>query len=283
MNIQSLMHRLSVLAIVGVLAACGNNDDAATKVTEQAIPKKKITVAFGPSTYSEQFIQSIQPILEKKGYEVVPRIFSHNTQVNRSMKDGEIDASVFQSRAYMEDINQLLGMEMVKLADTASAPQSIWSSRHKTLDEIADGMIITVPNDPVNAERAARILEGLGWIKVKDGIDPVKFSVRDIEKGQYELTLKEIDPAQALRALDDADYAIVNGNYIANMGMNISDSLLIEETPEPHVVIVTILTKDRETEWAKDLKAAYESDEFREYILSVPLYKGFIMPKVWAE
>lgn len=268
------------LGLTFLVAACGNND-APTQVADKTTEKKTIVVAFGPSSYGTQFTTAIQPILEAQGYEVVPKVFSQNAQINRSMKDGEIDASIFQSVAYMTDINRLLGMDMVKLADTASAPQSLRSSRHQSLDVIKDGMTITVPNDPVNAERAARILENLGWIKIKADIDPVKFSVNDIEKGQYDLIIKEVDPAQALRAIDDVDFAVINGNYIANMGLKITDSLVVEDTPAEHVVMVSILGKDIDQQWAKDLKNAYESKEFENYIKNEPLYDGFIFPKHW--
>lgn len=272
---------LSVITI-SLLAACSNDDKGKEVVVSAgSTEKKSIVVAFGPSTYSEQFTKSIQPMLEAQGYKIDPRVFSQNIQINRSMKDGEIDASIFQSIAYMEDTNRLLDMNMVKLVDTASAPQSLRSARHTSLNAIEDGMIITIPNDPVNAERAARILEDLGWVTVKEGVDPVKFSVKDIQKGKYDLEIKEVDPAQALRALSDVDFAVINGNYIANMGLKISDSLIVEDTPVEHVVMVSILGKDKDTQWAKDLKKAYESKEFENYIKSEPLYEGFIFPKAW--
>lgn len=281
-NMMNLKRFKTVIAVglTMLLVACGN-DEPKANVAEKATEKKTIVVAFGPSSYGTQFTTAIQPILEAQGYEVVPRVFSQNAQINRSMKDGEVDASIFQSVAYMEDINRLLGMDMVKLADTASAPQSLRSSRHQSLDAIKDGMTITVPNDPVNAERAARILEDLGWIKIKAGVDPVKFSVNDIEKGKYDLVIKEVDPAQALRSIDDVDFAVINGNYIANMGLKITDSLIVEDTPAEHVVMVSILGKDQEQQWAKDLKKAYESKEFENYIKNEPLYDGFIFPKHW--
>lgn len=268
------------LGLTLLVSACGN-DEPKANVTDNGSEKRTIVVAFGPSSYGTQFTTAIQPMLEAQGYNVVPKVFSQNSQINRSMKDGEIDASIFQSTAYMTDINRLLGMDMVKLADTASAPQSVRSSRHQSLDDIKDGMIIAVPNDPVNAERAARILEHLGWVKIKPDVDPVKFSVNDIEKGQYDLVIKEVDPAQALRSIDDVDFAIINGNYIANMGLKITDSLIVEDTPAEHVVIVSISGKNQDQQWAQDLKKSYESKEFENYIKNEPLYDGFIFPKHW--
>ncbi|OYQ71277.1 methionine ABC transporter substrate-binding protein [Wohlfahrtiimonas chitiniclastica] len=270
------MHQIfkvtAAIVVMGLLAACGQGE----KNNSPAI-----VVAFGPSTYSDQFIQGIMPIMTAKGHHIEPKVFSQNSQINRSMKDGEVHASIFQSEAFMKDTNRLTGSNMIKLADTASAPQTLRSKHHQSLSSIRDGMTITIPNDPVNAERAARILEKLGWVTIREGVEPIRFSVKDILPGQYTLNIKEIDPAQALRSLEDADFAVVNGNYIMSMGLKISDSLAIEETPDEHVVIVTIPAALKDEPWAKDLKAAYESDEFKAYILNEPLYDGFILPKAW--
>lgn len=271
---RPLLITLTLLSML-LLSSCGDNDD--TNVA------KTITMGFGPSTYVDQFEKGIRPILEAKGFKVNVRIVSQNSQLNPSMKEGAIDATVFQSRAYMESVNPILKMNMVKLADTASAPQSLRSTRHSSLDAVKNGMTVTIPQDPVNGERAARLLESLGWITIDENAEIATFSAKSILPGNYTLSILEIDPAQSLRTLEDVDFAIVNGNYIANAGLKMSDGLALEATPEEHVVIVSIRGEDLDTEWAKALKAAYESDEFRDYIHSEPLYDGFIMPKAWNQ
>lgn len=104
---------LAVLLIsaMAVLAACGNNKEAASSGD-----KKELTVGFGVGTYEEQFRQSILPILEGKGYTVDIKTFSQNMQVNPAMKEGSIDASIFQSTAYMEAINKEISADMVGIA-----------------------------------------------------------------------------------------------------------------------------------------------------------------------
>ncbi len=49
--------------------------------------------------------KGIVPILEK-GYTVNLRQFSQNRQINPAFEEGSIDASVNQSRAYMEAYNK---------------------------------------------------------------------------------------------------------------------------------------------------------------------------------
>ncbi|WP_018752010.1 MetQ/NlpA family ABC transporter substrate-binding protein [Paenibacillus sanguinis] len=274
------MKKLMLVMLIGVLAvltACGS------KQADEGGDKKKLTVGFGVGTYEEQFRQSILPILEKQGYTVDIKTFSQNMQVNPAMKEGSIDASVFQSTAYMEAINDEIGADMVGIAYVPGAPQGLYSVNHTSLDEVKDGTTVAVPNDPVNQERALRILEELGWIKIKEGAGVADFNINSMEPDKFNIDIKILDPAQILVSLQDVDYGVVNGNYIANApDRKITDALKIENTPMQHRIIVSINKKDENTQWAKDLKAAYESKEFEEYILAQDKYDGFILPEAWA-
>lgn len=266
------MFKMIIFAGIGLLlAACDDSKDS----------DKKIVLGFGPSTYAEQFEKGIRPILEAQGYEVVVKILSQNMQINPALKDGSIDVAGHQSIAYMEEMNKELSMNMVKLADTASAPQSLRSKKHQSLDDVKPGMTVAIPNDPVNAERAARILESIGWVKVTND-EISRFSEKDIVSLNG-IKVLLLDPAQGLRILEDVDFAVINGNYIANAGLKMTDALVVESTSEEHVVMISIRVEDQDKEWAKDLKAAYESQEFENYIKNEPLYDGFILPQVWLK
>ncbi|WP_044481984.1 MetQ/NlpA family ABC transporter substrate-binding protein [Paenibacillus antibioticophila] len=273
------MKKLMLVVLIGVLAvltACGS------KQADDGGDKKKITVGFGVGTYEEQFRQSILPILEEQGYTVEIKTFSQNMQVNPAMKEGSIDASVFQSTAYMEAINEEINADMVGIAYVPGAPQGLYSVNHTSLDDVKDGTTVAVPNDPVNQERALRILEELGWIKIKEGAGVADFNINSMEPDKFNIDIKILDPAQILVSLQDVDYGVVNGNYIANApDRKITDALKIENTPMQHRIIVSINKKDEGTQWAKDLKAAYESKEFEEYILGLEKYDGFILPEAW--
>ncbi|WP_017470818.1 MetQ/NlpA family ABC transporter substrate-binding protein [Amphibacillus jilinensis] len=261
---------LLILTVVVVLAACGGEDDTDT-----------ITVGFGVGTYEEQFREGILPILEEQGYEVEIQVFSQNMQVNPAMAEGAIDASVFQSTAYMEGINDELGIEMTRLAFAPGAPQSLHSVRHDSLDAVEDGSTVALPNDPVNQERAVRILEDLGWVTIADDAGTTDFNLSSVSAADYEVDFQVLDPAQILVSLEDVDFGIINGNYIAEAGMRIADGLAIEDTPEEHRIIVTVLEEDLDEEWAQDLKAAYESAEFEAYITGESKYDGFVLPEAW--
>lgn len=267
---------LSLIAVAVItLSACGDNNE------KDNPNKKQITIGFGVGNYIDQVDKGIVPILEKKGYKVTLRQFSQNRQINPAFEEGSIDASVNQSRAYMDAYNKKNNINMVALTDSPSAPQSLRSNKHKSVDDVKDGMIVALSNDPVNAERGARILEQLGWIKIKPNVSTLSFSVNDISSGKYHLDVRETDAAQGLRLLDDVDFVVVNGNYVASAGQRIADGLVVENSPLEHRVIVTVMQKDLDSQWAKDLKDAFESKEYADYIRSQRIYDGFIEPESW--
>lgn len=267
---------LITLVLLVFLSACGDDNDASEE-------KDEITVGFGVGTYEVQFREGILPILEEQGYDVTIRVLSQNMQVNPAMDEGSIDASVFQSTAYMEAINEELGIDMVRLTFAPGAPQSLHSVRHDSLDAVEDGSTVALPNDPVNQERAVRILEDLGWVTVAEDAGTIDFNLSSVEADQYDIEFVVLDPAQILVSLEDVDFGIINGNYITDAGMRIADGLAIEDTPEPHRIIVTVLDDAQDTQWAQDLKDAYESAEFEAYIRGDERYDGFILPEAWDE
>lgn len=283
-NVKKVIYLFVIGLVIGVLAACGSNESSNDAAAEENEEKKEIIVGFGVGTYEEQFREGIVPILEAQGYDVTMEVLSQNMQVNPAMKEGAIDASVFQSTAYMEGINDELDMEMTAIAYSPSAPQGLYSVKHDSLDDVEDGFTVGLPNDAVNQERAVRILEDLGWVTVADDAGTIDFNINSVSPAAYDIDFQILDPAQILVSLEDLDFGIINGNYIADApDWKITDALQIENTPYEHRVIVSIRGEDENSQWAKDLKAAYESAEFEEYINANEQYDGFILPEAWED
>ncbi len=270
----------TVVASVLTLGACAGESSSSAS---SAGDKKEIVIGFGVGNYVDQVTEGIAPIMAKKGYTIVPRVFSQNRQINPAFEEDAIDASVNQSRAYMQAYNEKNQLDMVVLTDSPSAPQSLRSIKHRSVDDVKDGMIVAIPNDPVNAERAAKLLADLGWVQLKPNTNALTFSVNDILPGKYTLDIRETDAAQGLRLLEDVDYAVINGNYIASAGQRIADGLMVEQSPLVHRVMVTVRDKNSNTAWAQDLKAAFESKEYADFIRSKRIYDGFILPEAWPQ
>ena len=78
--------------------------------------------------------------------------------------------------------------------------------------------------------------------------------------------LNTIIYAHLPRALEDTQFAIINGNFAISSGLKLSDAVLLEKTPDHYLNVVAVKTKDQGAQWAKDLEEAFRSQEFKQVV-----------------
>lgn len=271
-----MSRRLLLLSLSLLLAACGGS--SAPGETAPAIKTIKLGATAGP--FADQIRWSIQPQLEKQGYKVQLTEFSDYVQPNIALAEGSLDANTFQHRVYLEKFAADRGLPLRAAAQVPTAPLGLYSRKHQSVDEIADGARIAMPNDPTNQARALVMLAQLGWLSLKPDIDALRASEKDVTANPRKLQLLPLEAAQLPRSLDDVDYSFVNGNFALASGLKLTEALKLEALPEPYLNVVAIRSADADTQWAKDLVAAYRSPEFRALIAE--RFPGFVLPPDWA-
>ncbi|WP_232697457.1 MetQ/NlpA family ABC transporter substrate-binding protein [Brevibacillus daliensis] len=261
---------LSIILSVGLLAGCGSagtNSSAPaaggdTKTEE--IKELKIGATAGP--YSDMVTKAIKPIMEKQGYKIEVIEFSDYVQPNRALANGDLQANLFQHKIYLDNFAKENKLELTDLISVPTAPMGLYSKKFKSLDEIADGSTVAVANDPTNLARTLGVLEDAGLIKVKEGIDPLRVSEKDVQDNPKNLKLQPIEAGQLPRAVDSVDISLVPGNFALAAKMNLLDALQLEDMHDDYRNRVVVNTSEVEKQFVKDLKAAVESDEFEKII-----------------
>lgn len=157
-----------------------------------------------------------------------------------------------------------------------TAPIGLYSHKHKRFDELKDGASVSLPNDVTNQARAITLLQQLGWVTLKPGVDPVKSSERDIDANPHKLKLVPLEAAQLPRSLDDVDYAFVNGNFALASGLRLTDALLLEKIPPYYLNLVAVRTAELNRSYVKDIANAYRATEFSRVIDE--RFTGFLKP-----
>lgn len=256
---------IGLLCIIGVfaLSACGSSE--AKNNTDASEDKKEIKIGATAGPYSDQLKEGIIPILEKDGYKVKIIEFNDYIQPNKALNEGDIDVNLFQNRIYLTNFNEEHGMDLVPSYAVPTAPIALYSEKHKSLEDVKEGMKITLPNDPTNLARSLHMLESYGWITISDDVNPTTASEKDIEENKYNLNVVPLDPAQTPRSLGDSDFAFINGNFALASGLKLSGAVDVEKTPEDFLIYVTVRKEDEEKPFAKALKDAYYSEEFLTY------------------
>lgn len=244
-----------------------------------ADPAKK-DLHFGATVgYNADLIKyGIKPILEQQGYNVKLTEFTDYIRPNLALNEGSLDVNVFQHKPYLDAFKAKNNLDLSVLSLAPAGPMGLYAGKKSDLNAVTAHDTIIVPNDPSNQARALMLLDELGWIKLKSDIDPLKASEHDIADNIKKIKILALDAAQAPRARNSAAYAIINANFAISSGMKFSDSLYTE-SGNTFLNVVAVKTGDLTTQWAKDIKAAYQSDTFKTYTKTH--YPDYKYPEDW--
>ena len=133
---------------------------------------------------------------------------------------------------------------------------------------LADTITIAVPNDPTNEGRALLLLQSQGVLTLKEGAG-LEATKGDIESSVVDIELVEVEAALVPEIKQDVDYAIINNNYALQAGLNpVTDSLLIESADSPYVNVVSVKEGNENSDEAKALAAALQSQKVVDFINS---------------
>ncbi|WP_301860613.1 MetQ/NlpA family ABC transporter substrate-binding protein [uncultured Megasphaera sp.] len=256
--------KLGVLAMVlalgaSVLAGCGG-DNASSSA------KKELTYGRSQGPYSELFEQGVKPILEKKGYKITGKDMSDLLQADVALNEGEVDFNVEQHTAYMENFNQKQGGHLVALTPIPTVPAGIYAGSKTSLDQVADGDTVAVPNDAANTARAYALLQKAGWIKLDPKKDLSTVTQQDIIENPHNLKFTEMKSLNIPAVRSDFAFIVITGSIVYNAKIDPSTALMKEDIL-PHLLLQLVVEdKNKDAQWAKDIVAAYHSDEFKEYL-----------------
>ena len=126
----------------------------------------------------------------------------------------------------------------------------------------AKEITISLPNDATNEGRALLLLQAQGLIKLKADAG-ITATVADIEENKLGLKFNEVEAAMVPNVLADSDYAVINGNYALAAGL--SKALLYENSESPYVNVVCVNEANKDSDMAKALAAAVQSQQVVDY------------------
>ena len=269
------MKKLIAAALTGALVL----GTVGTSVVFAADDDKTITVAASETPHSE-ILEAAKPILEEEGYDLEVTVFDDYVQPNEVVDSGDFDANYFQHAPYMEQFNKEKGTKLVDAGDIHYEPFGIYPGTKKSLDEIADGDEIAVPNDTTNEARALLLLQDNGIIKLKDGAG-LTATVNDIAENPHNIKIVELEAAQVARVTGETAYVVLNGNYALEAGFSVGkDALAYEksdsEAAKTYVNVIAVKEGNEDSEKIQALVDVLKSDEIKDFINEK--YDGAVIP-----
>ena len=266
-----------IAGIVSIgLIGCGNSEGSSNDSSSNG-DDKVIKVGVSPVPH-EEIMEVAKPLLEAKGYTVEIVEFTDYVLPNTALESGEIDANYFQHIAYLNSFNADNGTHLTYTAEIHLEPMGAFSKKYKTVDEVEEGAVVAVPDDPSNEARALRVLAAAGLIEVNDG---ELITTADITSNPKNLEFKELEAATLPRVLEDVDIAVINGNYALEAGLDVNNDAFYAEDKNVESLkerrnVLAVKEGNENSQKIKDLTEALPSAEVREFIEEK--YKGAVVP-----
>ena len=240
----------------------------------------KIVIGTTEGDFADMVRNQVKSSLETQGYEVELVAFTDYVRPNLALAEGDLDINIFQHKPYLDNFKKENNLDLVEVFQVPTAPLGIYTGKKTSLDEAYKGMSVSAPNDPSNFARALVMMDDLGWITLKDNIDPLTASKADIaDNSKYDIKIVELEAAQLPRARDEVDFAVINGNYATDSGIDLSTALF-QEPSFAYVNWSAIKSADVGKKWVEDVTNAYNSEAFKKYAHET--FPGYKYPKIWG-
>jgi len=235
-----------------------------TSCTGKKDSDKIIVVGASPVPHA-QLLELIKEDLAEQGYTLKIIEFTDYIQPNSALIAGELDANYFQHLPYLET-NPDWTNKLVSAFGVHVEPFGLYSTKYESIDDLPNGAVIAIPNDPSNGGRALLLLEANGLITLRPDTG-LTATLRDISENPMYFRFQELEAAQLPRSLEDLDAATINGNYAIEAGFNpIVDSLIIEGAESPYVNIIVVQKGKENDTKILALKNALLCEKVKHYI-----------------
>ena len=279
---KKLLALLLGLTLCLSLAACGGSaddssaaDDGAAEESGDAAETVTLTVAASPTPHAVILEQCV-PLLAEQGIELVVNEYSDYVVPNTAVEDGDEDANYFQHIPYLEEFNETRGTHLVDVASVHIEPMGVYAGKTASLEELADGAVIAIPNDATNEGRALLLLEAQGLITLDDSSN-LTATPNNIVDNPKNLEFQELEAATIPSVLADVDLAVINSNYALGAGLNpTTDALAIESSDSPYVNVLVVKEGNEENPAVQALVEALHSDAIRDFITEE--FDGAVVP-----
>ena len=269
---QSILSSMLITTAI-VLAACGSTTGGASESvsSETSNPDESQTIVIGAQASDVQIWEYIAQTDAAKEAGVTLEVEEVNggPQLNTATVEGEVDVNAFQSWAYLKSFNEESGADLTAFATTYLEPMGIYSDKFKAIEEVAEGSVVAIADNPSNASRGLLLLQAAGLITLPDEFDALG-TTSDIIDNPKNLEFVEIDDTTGPRVLQDVDLVLIGNTIAMEGGLNVlEDSLFHEEISKDTKDNINILVTQKENADNEDilkLGELYHSEEAQEYI-----------------
>jgi len=248
------------------------------EATEEAVEPVTIKIAASATPHAE-ILEFAKPILAEQGVDLEITVFDDYVQPNLVVESDEFDANYMEHVPYLNSFNEEQGTHLVSVGGIHYEPFGIYPGTKSSLDDVAEGDVIAIPNDTTNEARALLLLQDNGLLTLKEDAG-LTATINDITDNPKGIKFQELEAAQVARVKDEVAFVVLNGNYALEAGLSVGkDSIAYEasdsEAAKTYVNIIVVKEGNEGNEAVNKLVAVLKSDEVKQYIADT--YDGAVI------
>lgn len=267
---RSVLAGAAAIVAAAPLTACGGSGEPAGSAAGSAAETQTLTVGASPSPHAVILNDYAAPLLAEQGIELTVEEYTDYIQPNRDTTNGTLDANYFQHINYLNNYNEENGTDLVNAGRIHFEPMAVFPGRSTDIENVVEGATFGVPNDPTNEGRALLLLQELGLITLAEDAG-ITATPNDIVENPLSLEFSEQEAAALPRTVGDVDFAVINGNYAIDAGLELADAVA-QEDAESEVIrdeyanVIVTTPELAEDERILALVGVLQTEDFKAYL-----------------
>lgn len=214
----------------------------------------------------------IEDDLKEEGYDLRIEEFGDYQTPNNLLKDKELDANMIQHDYFLQSFNKSNDADLKTIQPLYHATFALYSKNYKTLEEIPNGLSITVPDDATNFSRALYLLGQSGLLTFKDN-KTIDLTVDDIESNPKDLKFDDQVPLTSLaQRYSETEIAIMYPTYAKSLELVGDEQRLYVEkqdsVTEGYAISLVSRDDNKDSEKIKVLMKHITSDKVRQFLIN---------------
>lgn len=203
--------------------------------------------------------------------------FSDYNQPNPALSQGRIDINKFQHVRYLANYNVANDDDLTPIGATEIFPLTLYSKKHKSVDDIPRGGEITLSNNPANHVRPLLGLAAAGLIVLKGGAS-WDSRIEDVDTAASRVRLTTIDPTLTAQSLDSVDAAFVDDTFAVPAGLTEDDVIYTDDPERPeltqYINIFAVRAEDADNPALRTLAELYHHPDVEAAVRAETGYDG---------
>jgi D-methionine transport system substrate-binding protein len=238
-----------------------------------AAERTKLVIGVTPFPNGD-LVRLATPLLAAEGYDVEVKMFNDEFTPNIELAAGRLSANIFQGIPHLEEMASERELDLTWVARVYFEPLGLYSTKLSAVGGFEKGDTIASPSDPAERERAPRLLEKAGLIKLDGG---GLATVGGITENKTELEIVERDATVMARDIDETTASVIGSKYAVEANiMPVRDALLLEDNDSPHTVVVAARKDDADKPEIRALAKAINSQEVRKFLEDYLAIEGIV-------